>query len=587
MEKKLGADFSELRRRAEERLAKKLEARPDLASVYADKDVKALVHELGTYEIELEMQNDELRRAHEELYASRSKYADLYDFAPIGYFTLDPDGRISDTNLTGARMFGLGKKSVTGSLFSAFVYADSQEEFRKHLVSTLKTRTRSSTELKMVGTSGNNFTVQLQSIAADTGGGHTTHIRTTVSDISELRKAQKERADWMKREEDARIEVEGLRVQRLENLRVMAGGIAHDLNNLMVAVQVNAELALLKLTPDHPAHEFVAGIEKATEKISNLSKQILTYAGKNAIKKEAISINDTARNMAHLLMAAISKKAVIEYDLAKGLPPVEADAQSIQQVVLNLILNASDAIGDEKGTIKISSGTMYADREYLDSIHLGHDIPEGNYIYFEIADTGAGMTEEVKNKIFEPFYSTKFTGRGLGLPSVFGIIKAHEGAIDVRSEVGKGSTFRVLVPVPERPASLPEGKPLSRDLKKGTGTILVVDDDDSVLDMTKTVLENAGYTVLTAEDGPEGLSVYRENKDSISAVILDLIMPTMRGDEVTREILNIREDANIILLSGYHDLELEKLFTGRGKIAVIQKPYKVDTLLEKVHEITE
>jgi CheY-like chemotaxis protein len=288
--------------------------------------------------------------------------------------------------------------------------------------------------------------------------------------------------------------------------------------------------------------------------------------------------------MAHLLMAAISKKAVIEYDLASGLPPVEADAQSFQQVVTNLILNASDALGDKKGVIKVSTGSIYADREYLDSIHLGHDIPEGDYIYFEVADTGAGMTDEVRNKIFEPFYSTKFTGRGLGLPSVFGIIKAHEGAIDVTSEVGKGSAFRVLVPVSEG-LTLPKGKPLSKDLKNGAGTILVVDDDDSVLAMTKTVLESAGYTVLTARDGPEGISMYSENKDSISAVILDLIMPLMRGDEVTREIRKIKEDANIILLSGYHDLELDKLFTGKGKTAVIQKPYKVDTLLKKVHEV--
>jgi signal transduction histidine kinase/CheY-like chemotaxis protein len=386
--------------------------------------------------------------------------------------------------------------------------------------------------------------------------------------------------------ERKRVEAEALNMQKLESLRVLAGGIAHDLNNMMVAITGNAGLALRVLPFGSPAREFVADIEKATEKITNFSRQILSFTSKAAPKKEPAQLNDVLENTAHFLMASIPKTIDLEYTLTDGLPVIMAEPQNMQQIVMNLIINASDAIGDNRGSIKASTGKIHAGRKYLDSLHPA-GLPAGDYVYVEVKDTGHGMSPETRMRIFEPFYTTKFTGRGLGLSAVFGIVSAHGGAIDIESEEGRGTTFRVLLPVPDKPLELAQSEPAAEDIHSGKGVILVVDDEMDSLLMAKKVLEGAGYSVITAVDGAEAIRLYRKKSDAISAVILDLIMPYIRGDEAAKEMRTIRGDANILLLSGYHEIDLTDLNKGPGKTATLEKPYKITKLLGAVQDLLE
>ncbi|MGC2423545.1 MAG: response regulator [Nitrospirota bacterium] len=385
-------------------------------------------------------------------------------------------------------------------------------------------------------------------------------------------------------EERKRAEERALQMQKLESLRVLAGGIAHDLNNLMVAVMGNAGLALHALPNGSPAREYVADIEKATDKVTNFSKQILSFTSKAPAKREPVQINDVVSDTAHFLLASITKSAELEFRLSEDLPAIMADPQSMQQIVMNLIINASDAIGDRKGSIRVSTGKMYADRKYLDSLYK-HGISEGEYVYVEVADTGCGMSPETRKRIFEPFFTTKFTGRGIGLSAVFGIVCAHGGTIALESEEGCGATFRILLPVPAKAVEVAAAKPISKDIWSGKGTILLADDEKDSLLMAKKVLEGAGYSVLTAVDGTEAIKIFGKNSDTISAVILDLIMPHVRGDEAAKEIRRIRGDVNILLLSGYHEIDLMEINNGPGKTAILEKPYKITKLLGAVHEM--
>lgn len=269
--------------------------------------------------------------------------------------------------------------------------------------------------------------------------------------------------------ERKRIEDEALRMQNLESLRVLAGGIAHDLNNMMVAVEANAGLALKVLGKDSRASEYLIGIENAAEKVAAFSKQILSFTGKSEAVREAVHLNEIVQDTARLLIATLSKDAVLEYALADDLPAIEANPPNIQQVVMNLIINASEALSNDKGTIRVSTGKISANRKYLDSLHPA-GLPEGEYEYIEVSDTGCGISAETRKKIFDPFYSTKFTGRGLGLSAVLGIVSVHGGAIGLETKEGCGTTFRVILPVSDKVMEAVREKPASEDIRRGRGT---------------------------------------------------------------------------------------------------------------------
>ncbi len=397
-----------------------------------------------------------------------------------------------------------------------------------------------------------------------------------ATDITERKRAEKERR---------RLEQRIHQAQRLESLGVLAGGIAHDFNNLLMGILGNADLTLMKLPPESPIRPSVQKIETAALRASELTNQMLAYSGKCQFVIEPLNLSKVVEEMAHLLETVITKKAVLKFNFSPDLPLMEGDAAQIRQVIMNLITNASDAIGEKSGVITVTTGVMKADRRYLLKTYLDDELPEGYYVYLEVSDTGCGMDRQTKSKIFDPFFSTKFSGRGLGLAAVLGIVRGHKGAIRVYSEPGKGTTFKVLFPCKENLSSQ------SRDNHSGPYSglahgerVLVVDDEETVRIVAKMMLEELGFQVLTAEDGREALEVFRQNHGNIDVVLLDMTMPHMNGEETFRELRRLDPQVRVVLSSGYNEQDATYRFAGKGLAGFIQKPYRSAELMEKIKQ---
>ncbi len=389
-----------------------------------------------------------------------------------------------------------------------------------------------------------------------------------------------------KSEEERRtLEAQIQQAQKLESLGVLAGGIAHDFNNLLTGILGNADLALMDLPADAAATGNLREIKTTAERAADLSRQMLAYSGRGSFIIEPIDLNDLVTEMVHLLDVSISKKAVLKLELAPDVPVMVGDATQIRQVLMNLITNASDAVGDEDGLISISTGWLECDRASLAGAYLDDQLDEGAYIYLEIADTGCGMDEETRRRIFDPFYTTKFTGRGLGLASVLGIIRGHKGAIQVDSKPTKGTRFRVLFPAGERPTTPHAKKEPVLEVPVASGTILLVDDEEAIREVGSRMLEQAGFTVATAVDGVEAVEYFGHHADSVACVLLDLTMPRLGGEETYRELRKIRPDVPVILSSGYSEREVDERFEGQGIAGFVQKPYLAAELVSKVRAV--
>jgi CheY-like chemotaxis protein len=342
------------------------------------------------------------------------------------------------------------------------------------------------------------------------------------------------------------------------------------------------ELALMDLGPGHPARSSLEQVRKTTERATELCRQMLAYSGKGHFVSEPIDLSKLVGGMAHLLEVSIAKKAVLRYDLEKGLPAVEADATQIRQIVLNLLVNASEAVGEDSGTILVSTSVMDCDREYLKSAYLDQDLPEGRYVCLEVADTGCGMDQETMSRLFDPFFTTKFTGRGLGLAATLGIIRGHSGTIKIYSEVGQGTTFKVLLPASVQPVGGAEVESDPDESWVGSGVVLVVDDEEAVRNVVTDMLQRFGFEILLAEDGRKGVELFQSHADEIVLVLLDMTMPHLDGSEAFREMHRYRPDVPIVLASGYNQQDAITRFAGKGLAGFVQKPFRVDVLREAI-----
>ena len=405
-------------------------------------------------------------------------------------------------------------------------------------------------------------------------------VVTNMQDITERKQAEEER-----RKLEARIQ----HTQRLESLGVLAGGIAHDFNNLLVGILGNAELALLDVAVHSSARQRIEDIRKAGIRAAELTKQMLAYSGKGKFVVETINLNDVIKEMGHLLQASISKKAVLRYNLSSETPVIDADASQIGQVVMNLIINASEALGDADGTITLTSGLVDADANTIAEMVLKENLPEGRYAYLEVSDTGCGMDKETRAKIFDPFFTTKFTGRGLGLSAVIGIVHGHKGAIKVYSEPGKGTSIKILFPSSSRLAAprRKSGFAAAVEGLRGHGLVLVIDDDEVLRGVIKESLLRFGFQVLTARDGREGIDIFRERAKDIAAVVLDMTMPHMNGEETFSELRRIQPSVRVLLTSGYNEQDATHRFAAKGLAGFIQKPFQLAVFIEKMCRIVE
>ncbi|MGK2964986.1 MAG: PAS domain S-box protein, partial [Tepidiformaceae bacterium] len=518
------------------------------------------------------------RRMQEALRESEARFRAVLETVATGIWIWD-GASMSYVNDALVRITGFPREQLMdGHTFdSVVVHPDDRAMIRQRGNARIRGEDVPKTyELRVVRPGGEVRHLEITATLIDLGG-RPVSLASAV-DLTDRHLAEEERR---------RFDQQVQHAQKLESLGILAGGIAHDFNNLLVGVLGNAGLALMELPPDSPARRTITDIETAAKRAADLTRQMLAYSGKGQFVVETVDLSNVVREMAALLEVSISKRVTVRYDFPAGLPHIEADATQLRQVIMNLLTNASDAIGDGDGLITVRTGTFFADRAYLAETYLDNELPEGTYVSLEVSDTGSGMDPETRARIFDPFFSTKFTGRGLGLAAVLGIIRGHRGAIKVYSEPGRGTTFRVLFPPAESAGPAPSAPAEATRLWSDGGTILIVDDDYAVRSVTARMLELAGFSTIIAEDGNRALELFDLHKESIDLVLLDLTMPGMDGEQTFRALRLRQPSIRVVLTSGYSEQDATNRFVGEGLAGFLQKPFRHQDLIDTLREVLE
>jgi signal transduction histidine kinase/CheY-like chemotaxis protein len=412
---------------------------------------------------------------------------------------------------------------------------------------------------------GKTYGLYAQPITLDDGS---QAVMAVAQDITERQQAEEQRRQMERKLQET---------QRLEGLGVLAGGIAHDFNNLLGGILGHAQLALMDLPPGGEAYESITAIAAIARSAAELTSQLLAYAGKGRVVVQPLQLNTLVHEMRDLLQVSVARHCTVVYDCAEHLPAIEADSAQLRQVVLNLLVNASEAIAPGSGTIRLDTSVEWLDKQQLARLVLGDGLAEGSYVRLTVADDGVGMDEATLSWMFEPFFSTKFAGRGLGLAAVLGIVRAHHGALQVRSKPGEGTTFCVWFPAigaSVQPAEQSQPAPFVRH----SGAVLVIDDDEQVRRITARFLERMGFSVFSAPDGLTGLQLLRTGIPSLAAVLVDLTMPQLSGDVVARLVGELAPGTPVVLMSGYSASEIAAQHANLGVAAFVQKPFGFDTL---------
>ncbi|MBD3369885.1 PAS domain S-box protein [Candidatus Fermentibacteria bacterium] len=522
----------------------------------------------------------EKERSAQELRKSEELYRMVVSNAEDG-IVLVKNGKLELANPQVCKMTGWEEEEAIGRDITDFFVPEQREIVEERNRRRLQGEDLSNIfETELLHKDGHRIPVEISSnpVSMD----DSLEIMAIVRDLTARKRAEEERRTFERRLQHA---------QKLESLGVLAGGVAHDFNNLLMGILGNAGLALMEVGPDNPAHKTIERLEKAALRAAELTNQLLAYSGKGKFVVEPLDLNDMVREMANLLEAAVSSNVLLRLDLGEDSPAVEADHTQIRQVLMNLIMNASEAVGETSGAVTISTGVSHLDRDYFRGTYLESDLEEGNYAYLEVSDTGCGMSSEEVIRIFDPFYSTKFTGRGLGLAAVVGIVKGHGGTIKVYSEPGEGSTFKVLLPLVgstvRKREKAEEDAEAGMELGEHAPTVLIVDDEENSRTVPKLILEKAGCTVLLAEDGLEAVEVFDEQGNSIDLVLLDMTMPRMSGRETLTELRKLDSSIGIVLTSGYSKRDAISRFGSSEISGFIQKPYTPGDLISLIVDMMQ
>jgi two-component system cell cycle sensor histidine kinase/response regulator CckA len=519
----------------------------------------------------------ERRRGEDSLRASEKKYRQLIEMLQEGIWTIDADAHTTFVNPRMAYMLGYTVEEMIGKHLFSFMDDRGVEEC-KRLLGRRFSGIEEQHDFEFIRKDGKRIFARIETAPITNENGVVVGAIAGVQDQTERKLAEDERRLF-----EARIRES----QKLESLGILAGGVAHDFNNILLAIQGNLEFAVESLPPEAPARVSLAEVERAAKRAADLCRQLLAYSGKGRFALGSLSLSRAIEETAQMLAVSISKRAELRFDCAPDLPLIEADASQIQQVIMNLIVNASEALGEESGVIAISAGAMECDRACLNGMVNGERLPEGRYIALEVSDTGSGMDEETQRKIFDPFFTTKSAGRGLGLPVILGIVRGHGGAIGIRSEQGGGTAFRLVFPVSASTVEQNEERPARSAGWQGSGTVLLVDDEEMVRSVAKRMLEHLGFSVLLAVNGAEALEIFRDRLGTISCVILDLTMPRMDGIETLAAMRGISGEVKVMLSSGYSEHEISKRFAGKGFSGFIEKPYRISELGDKLRDVLE
>jgi PAS domain S-box-containing protein len=388
------------------------------------------------------------------------------------------------------------------------------------------------------------------------------------------------------REQQSQLE----HAQRLESLGVLSGGIAHDFNNILTAILGNAALANTELNDTARVHSYLQHIEHASLRAADLCTQMLAYAGKGRFRMTEVDLSVLIEEMKSLVQVSLNNKVQMTLNLSPSLPLVHGDSAQLQQVVLNLLMNAADSMQGREGSVSVTTCVTYIDPEHLAEQAICEPLPAGDYVCLEVMDDGIGMSENTKLHLFDPFFTTKFTGRGLGMSAVLGIIRAHHGIITLTSEEGVGSCFKVYLPClnhQNNHEELTMATPTTTTIDdwQGSGTILVIDDEDVIRQTLRMMLTMMGFEVIEAANGEDGIAAYQAQQQQIDLVILDMTMPSMSGDEVFTALQALTPDVRVLLSSGYSDVELKPRFEGRGLAGFLQKPFTPKLLKSQLYDI--
>lgn len=512
--------------------------------------------------------------AAQALRESQERYRKISEDSPAYISTFLPDGTLTYVNPALAHDTGKTQAELVGANFFEFLLPEHRVSVRRALDSLSPQNRTETHEQAMYGPNQSIVWHQWNNRGIFDEQGRILEIQAVGQDITDRKRAEEERV---------RLEQQMLHAQKMESLGVLAGGVAHDFNNILMAIIGNVDLSLMRVPEDSPVAQHLRNIEKSAMRAADLAKQMLAYSGKGRFIIEELDLNRLVQELKPILEAALPKDAALALKLHEPLPMVEADVNQMRQILMNLFMNSTEALDDNGGEITIRTGYAEYDSDRLKGVLLGERMAEGRYVFVEVADTGSGMEKAVLEKVFDPFFTTKFTGRGLGLAAVHGIVRGHKGGIKIHSEPDKGTILQVLLPASGKVAETSATEVLE-DNWKGEGKILLVDDEEAVRSIGSDFLKELGFTPLLAEDGLQAVALYRENVD-VRAVILDLTMPGMDGEHCFRELQSMNPRVTVIMSSGFSEQDVVQKFDGKGLAGFIQKPYTLKVLREVMRRI--
>ncbi|OGV64412.1 MAG: hypothetical protein A3K19_09635 [Lentisphaerae bacterium RIFOXYB12_FULL_65_16] len=546
-----------LRRRAEDKAAAVAAQDIEVPSLA---EAKRLVHELRVHQIELEMQNAELRQTRAALETSRTRYFELYDLAPVGYLTLGEPGLILEANLRAAALLGVPRDALVNQPLHRFVLPEDQDVYYLHRKQLFETGAPQACELRLMRQDGRPFWARLEGTMGQDAESGAPVCRVTMSDITE-HKTTEERLRQS---------------EKMEAIGQLAGGVAHDFNNQLAGVLGYADMLVDRLE-DENLSRYARNIKMAGTRAADLTRQLLAFARKGKYAIVPVNVHRILGEVAELLRRSIDKQIQVRQHLDADPPMVSGDPSQIQNALLNLGLNARDAMPDG-GELVFATRIL----DFADALP-GDDQPTGRCLEISVRDSGVGMGPETKRRLFEPFFTTKGPGRGtgMGLASVYGTVRNHGGAIRVRSELGEGTTMLIYLPLLDQPVpDTPETPAVSA--APCHGRVLVVDDEKLVLDLAVDMLTRLGCEVIACADAVEALETYRRSWREIDLVLLDMVMPKMSGKALFEALRAIHPQVKALLASGYSLNGEAQSILDAGVLAFVQKPFTLTDLSGKV-----
>ncbi|MBA3010914.1 MAG: response regulator [Proteobacteria bacterium] len=566
-------------------------------------DPLKLIHELQTFQIELELQNEALRNAQDALEKSEHNYTQLYEFAPVGYITVNPKGVILKSNLTFAGMLSIERKDLIDHFLSDYIHSEDQDIYYRYLRDLSDLKTLQVCELRLQKKKGPPFDVQLESTVVPCETKTSWQYRIAIMDIGERKQVEKELAKYREHLEDlvarrtarlqqeilehkrtqaerTRVEAQLQQAKRMETIGTLAGGIAHDFNNILFPLIGFTEISLAALSENHPIKENLENILQGALRAGDLVQQILTFSSLSEVEQKPILLRPVIEEAIKLLRPTIPANIEIRQEFCVDPPFVLASSTQIYEVILNLCTNAYHAMEETGGTLKICLSRA--------APGLDLNLPSGEYCCLHISDTGTGIPPDIQNKIFDPYFTTKGLGKGsgLGLSVVHGIVTSHRGAVRVESEPGQGSVFTVFLPMISQLIKT-EAKPDIRTNPIGSERILFVDDEPLIVKFGIQFLNILGYQVTGKTSCTQALKLFESDPDYFDLVITDMAMPDIQGTQFAKSLIEIRPDIPIIICSGYSEKLDNESAKALGIMGYIKKPIRTNEMSLKIRLVLD